>query len=92
MSLNVYYDDGRIDPHYVQLYFDEYAKCDVTTSAEFFATMSNLSPTLNSFRTMSSGRTRIYDGWARPQGLVDLVRVALEKSVTSNALLRRLSE
>ena len=39
MSLNVYYDDGRIDPHYVQLYFDEYAKCDVTTSAEFFATI-----------------------------------------------------
>jgi hypothetical protein len=37
MSVNVYHDDGRIDPHYVQLYFDEYAKCDVTTSAEFFA-------------------------------------------------------
>jgi DNA-binding CsgD family transcriptional regulator/PAS domain-containing protein len=28
-------------------------------------------------------QTRIYDGWARPQGLVDLVRVALEKSATS---------
>src|SRR5262245_32743052 len=26
--LNVYYDDGGLDPHYKQLYFDKYVKLD----------------------------------------------------------------
>ena len=36
-SLNVYYDDGGLDPHYKQLYFDKYAKLDPTTTGHVFA-------------------------------------------------------
>ena len=35
-SANIYYDDGRIDPHYKQLYLDQYVKLDPTSTAEFF--------------------------------------------------------
>jgi DNA-binding CsgD family transcriptional regulator/PAS domain-containing protein len=85
MSLSIYHDDGRIDPHYMQLYSNEYAKCDVTTSAEFFATIEQPVANTELFPNDELRQTRIYDGWARPQGISDLVRVALDKSATSNA-------
>jgi hypothetical protein len=33
----VFYDDGYIDPYYVQLYFDKYIKLDPSTTTHFFA-------------------------------------------------------
>ena len=36
-SLNVYYDDGGLDPHYKQLYFDKYVKLDPFTTGHVFA-------------------------------------------------------
>ena len=35
-SASIYYDDGGIDPHYKQLYLDQYVKLDPTSTAEFF--------------------------------------------------------
>ena len=36
-SGNIYYDDGDIDPHYKQLYFDKYVKLDPSSTGHFFA-------------------------------------------------------
>ena len=35
--MNVYYDCGGVDPHYTQLYFDQYAKLDPLTNGHVFA-------------------------------------------------------
>src|SRR3954452_14233900 len=33
----IHYDDGRIDPHYVRLYFEKYVKLDPATTGHYFA-------------------------------------------------------
>ena len=42
-SANIYYDDGGIDPHYKQLYLDQYVKFDPTSTAEFFVEIGRAS-------------------------------------------------
>src|SRR5262249_22093936 len=84
-SANICYDDGGIDPYYKQPYLDEYVKCDPTTTAEFFATIEEPLGTADLIPYDEFLRTRHYREWARPQGLADHLRVALEKSGTSIA-------
>ena len=40
-SLNVYYDDGGVDPHYKQLYFDTYGKLDPATTGHVYGRSSS---------------------------------------------------
>jgi DNA-binding CsgD family transcriptional regulator len=82
-SASICYDDGAIDPYYKQLYLDEYVKCDPSTTAEAFATIEEPLGTADLVRYDEFLETRHYREWARPQGLVDHLRVALEKSATS---------
>ena len=84
-SANICYDDGGLDPYYKQLYLDEYVKCDPTTTAEFFATIEEPLGTADLIPYDEFLRTGHYREWARPQGLADHLRVALEKSGTSIA-------
>ena len=84
-SANIYYDDGGIDPHYKQLYLDQYVKFDPTSTAEFFVEIEQPTATGDLIPYNEFLQTRHYQEWARPQGLVDHLRAALEKSGTSIA-------
>ena len=84
-SANIYYDDGGIDPHYKQLYLDQYVKFDPTSTAEFFVEIEQPTATADLIPYNEFLQTRHYQEWARPQGLVDHLRAALEKSGTSIA-------
>ncbi len=84
-SANIYYDDGGIDPHYKQLYLDQYVKLDPTSTAEFFVPIEQPVATADLIPYDEFLQTRHYQEWARPQGLVDHLRVALERSATSIA-------
>ena len=82
-SANICYDDGAINPYYKRLYLDEYVKCDPSTTAEAFAAIDEPLGTADLIPYDEFVQTRHYQEWARPQGLVDHLRVALEKSATS---------
>lgn len=84
-SANIEYDDGGIDPHFKRLYLDEYVKYDPSTTAEIFAAIEQPLATDDLIPYDEFLQTRHYQEWARPQGLVDHLRVALEKSATSIA-------
>jgi DNA-binding CsgD family transcriptional regulator/PAS domain-containing protein len=81
-NANIYYDDGGLNPYYKQLYLDEYVKYDPTT-AEVFATIEQPLATADLIPYDEFLQTRYYQEWARPQGLVDHLRIALEKSAAS---------
>jgi DNA-binding CsgD family transcriptional regulator len=82
-DLNVYYHCGGVDPHYTQLYVDTYAKLDPSTTAHVMAKIEQPVCTANIMPYDDFLETRIYQEWVRPQGLVDCVTVALEKSASS---------
>src|SRR5262245_25283697 len=84
-SASIFYDDGGIDPHYMRLYLDQYVKYDPTSTAEFFVDVGQPTATADLIPYDEFLQTRHYQEWARPQGLVDHLRVALEKSGTSIA-------
>jgi DNA-binding CsgD family transcriptional regulator len=75
-----------IDPHYRQLYFDRYIKIDPTTTGHFFADVGEPIATADLIPYDEFLKTRIYQEWARPQGLVDFTAAVLEKSVTGVAM------
>jgi DNA-binding CsgD family transcriptional regulator len=75
-----------IDPHYRQLYFDRYIKVDPTTTGHFFADVGEPIATGDLIPYDEFLKTRIYQEWARPQGLVDFAAAVLEKSVTGAAM------
>jgi DNA-binding CsgD family transcriptional regulator/PAS domain-containing protein len=82
-GLNVYYQDDRLDPHYRQLYFDRYAKLDLTITREFFAQLKQPIATIDLLPYDELVDARLYQEWGRPQHLVDLTTAMLEKSATS---------
>src|SRR5262245_26305512 len=83
----VYHDDGGIDPHYRQLYFDKYVKIDPTTTGHFFSEIEVPTATADLMPYDEFSDTRFYKEWAQPQGLVDCVNAVLEKSATSVAMV-----
>lgn len=85
-SGNEFHQDGGIEPHYVQLYFDKYIKFDPFMTGHFFAELEEPVATTDLVPYDEVLDTRIYKEWARPQGLVDLVVSALDKSTTSTAM------
>jgi DNA-binding CsgD family transcriptional regulator/PAS domain-containing protein len=84
-SASICYDDGGIDPRYKRLYLDEYVKYDPSTAAEIFAAIEQPLATDDLVPYEEFLQTRHYQEWARPQGLVDHLRVALDKSATTIA-------
>jgi DNA-binding CsgD family transcriptional regulator len=85
-GLDVYYDDGGLDPHYKRLYFEEYAKLQPCTAGHVPAEVEEPSSAVDLVPYDAFLKTRFYQEWARPQGLVDFVCAVLDKSVTRAAL------
>lgn len=81
------YQDGGLDPHYVQLYFDKYVKVDPFTTGQFFAEIGEAVSTADLVPSGDILQTRFYREWVRPQGLVDCAVSPLDKSRTSAALV-----
>lgn len=82
----VLYEDQGIDPYYKRLYFNEYVKFDPSTTGHFFAEIEQPVATADLIAYDEFLETRFYKEWAKPQGLVDHLTVALVKSTTSVAL------
>jgi DNA-binding CsgD family transcriptional regulator/PAS domain-containing protein len=85
-SLNVYYHCGGVDPNYQQLYFDQYAKLDPSTSAHVMAEIEQPISTADIMAVDEFANTRFYQEWARPQKLVDFGVAVLDRSPTGAAL------
>jgi DNA-binding CsgD family transcriptional regulator/PAS domain-containing protein len=82
---DVKYDVG-IDPHYKQLYFDKYIGLDPATTGHFFAEIGEPFSTFDMIPYAEFSKTRFFQEWVRPQGLVDFATAVLDKSVTSVAM------
>jgi len=85
-SGEVYYDCGGTDPQYKRLYFEKYIKIDPTTSGHCFAAIGEPVGTSDILAYDEFLDSRFYREWVEPQGLVDNVSVALDKSATSASL------
>jgi DNA-binding CsgD family transcriptional regulator/PAS domain-containing protein len=85
-TANIFYYDGSIAPHFIQLYFEKYVKLDPGTTRHFFAEVGELVSTTDILEYDEFCRTRFYREWARPQQLVDYLSVTLEKTETSVAM------
>jgi PAS domain-containing protein len=81
------YQDGGLDPHYVQLYFDKYIKLDPFTTGQCFAEIGEPIAIADLVPSEDLLETRFYNEWVRPQGLIDCVVSPLDKSLTSTALV-----
>jgi DNA-binding CsgD family transcriptional regulator len=82
-SLNVYYEDGALDPHYRQLYFEKYVKLDPFTTGHVFAEIEQPISTVDLIPYDEFLETRFCKEWAQPQRLVDFICAVLDKSATS---------
>lgn len=84
---SIYYDDGVIDDHYKQLYFEKYIKLDPATTSQFCAEIGQPISTEDIIAYEEFLETRIYREWAKPQGLVDFATAVLDKSATAASLI-----
>jgi DNA-binding CsgD family transcriptional regulator len=85
-SANVAYQFG-LDPRYVRLYLERYARFDPTGAAHLFAEIEEPVATADVMPYDEFLDTRFYREWVKPQGLVDTVNSVLEKSLTSLSCL-----
>lgn len=74
------------DAHYRKLYADCYAKLDPFTTSHFLAEIDEPIATADVMPYEEFRATRFYKEWVLPQGIVDNVTAALDKSGTSVAL------
>ena len=82
----VYLQDGGIDQHYQELYFNTYIKLNPTATRHYFADVGEPMATADLVPYSEFLETRFYREWAEPQGLVDFVGASLEKASTSTAM------
>ena len=76
-----------IDPHYKQLIVEKYIKVDSRTLGHVFAKIGEPVAITDIVPKGELMQARAYREWVRPQGLIDVLNVALDKSATSAALL-----
>jgi DNA-binding CsgD family transcriptional regulator len=76
----VHHEDGRIDPHYTQLFAREHTGLDPTWRAQCQATVDNPLSTTDMIDYRAFVTTPAYREWARPQGLVDFICIGLGRS------------
>ena len=84
-SGDIAYNYG-IAPYYEQLYFEKYIKLDPLTIGQFFADVEQPVSVSDIMPYDEFLETRAYREWGRPQGLVDTLNVALDKTATSAAM------
>ena len=85
-SRSVAYYSG-LDPHYKQLIVEKYVKVDPLTMGHVFSKIGEPVAITDVIRNDEFLQTRGYREWGRPQGLIDVLNVALDKSATGAALL-----
>jgi DNA-binding CsgD family transcriptional regulator len=83
---NVYFDDGNIDAHYKQIYFEKYIKFDPSNTIHFFSDIEAPVSTTDILPYDEFVETRFFQEWARPQGYVDFISAALDRTATSAAM------
>jgi DNA-binding CsgD family transcriptional regulator len=84
-TLTVFHEDGGLQPEYVHTYLDRYMALDPANSAHFFASIEVPVSTVDFVDFDEFHQTRFYLEWAEPQGLVDFIAVAIEKTATTSA-------
>jgi DNA-binding CsgD family transcriptional regulator/PAS domain-containing protein len=75
------------DTHYKQLILDKRIRADPLMMGQVFAKIGEPVAITDIFRHDELQQARAYREWGRPQGLVDALSVALDRSATSAALL-----
>jgi DNA-binding CsgD family transcriptional regulator/PAS domain-containing protein len=83
-NADVAYQFG-IEPRYVQLYLETYARLDPTVTGYYFAKLEEPTATKDVIAYDEFVQSRFYREWARPQGLVDTANVMLERSANTAA-------
>ncbi|MBN9023363.1 MAG: LuxR family transcriptional regulator, partial [Rhizobiales bacterium] len=83
--LTVFQHDGRVAPEYVTAYLDRYMALDPANTVHFFSEIEVPVSTVDVIAFDEFHETRFYKEWAKPQGLVDFVTIALEKTPTGAA-------
>jgi DNA-binding CsgD family transcriptional regulator len=81
---NAHYKFG-VDPQYEQLYFEKYIKFDPLNAAYLTLAVGEVMSNSNVVDRDEFIESRFYREWARPQGWVDTILAALERSPTSIA-------
>jgi DNA-binding CsgD family transcriptional regulator/PAS domain-containing protein len=81
---NAYYSFG-VDPQYEQLYFEKYIKFDPLNAVYLTLAVGDVMSNSRAVAHDEFVESRFYQEWARPQGWVDNVFAALERSPTSIA-------
>ena len=75
------------DPHFKQLVLEKYVKMNPLLMGRAFAKIGEPVAITDIVRNDELLQERAYREWARPQGLVDVLNAALDKSATSAAVL-----
>jgi DNA-binding CsgD family transcriptional regulator len=75
-----------IDPYFKQLYFEKIIKLDPLTIGHFFAGVEEPVAVADIVPYDEFIETRAYREWGQPQGIVDVLNVALDKTPTSAAM------
>ena len=81
-GVDIYHDDGQMDGHWVQSYAQTYTRVDPSTTRHFFTEVGQAVSTTDVMAYREFARTRFFEEWAGPQGLVDGLSAVLEKSGT----------
>jgi DNA-binding CsgD family transcriptional regulator len=81
---NVFYVHG-VEPEFVQSYFDKYVTLDPFTTTRFFFAVEQVISTKDIMTHDEFWATQFYKEWAQPQGRIDFISAALEKSSTTYA-------
>jgi len=76
-----------IEPHYVDLYVERYAKLDPTTAPMFQLETDDVASPTDLLPHGEFANSIFYREWLEPQGFVDLLRASLDKSPTDFARL-----
>lgn len=84
-TVSVFYQDGGIDPRFIQLYNDKYRNLDPCAIGYFFAKIGEPMATADILPYEEFLQCRAYNEFAKPYGLVDCLKTVLDKSATSFA-------
>ena len=74
-----------IDPYFERLYFEKISKLDPLTVGHYFAEIGEPVSVADIMPYEEFLETRAYREWGQPQGIVDTLNVALDKTATSAA-------
>jgi len=85
-SGDVFYQVGT-EPQYVTSYFEKYIRLDPFTMGQYFSDIDVPVSRVDLISRDEFLESRFYQEWAKPQGLVDCLSTALDKSDSSVALL-----